>query len=68
VEFVSDESLSQISHPTHPLAAADEETSWMSEIRPKLAESGINFFVLAMIAAGLLTALVVLGAVAASLL
>jgi serine/threonine protein kinase len=66
VEFVSDE-MSQVSHPTHPLAAADEETSWMSEIRPKLAAPGLNFFVLAMIAAGLLTALVVLGAVIASL-
>lgn len=68
VEFVSDESLSQISHPTHPIAAADEETSWMSEIRPRLAENGINFFVLVMIAAGLLTAVVVLGAVISSLL
>ncbi len=68
VEFVSDESLSQISHPTHPIAASDEETGWMSEIRPKLAESGVNFFVLVMIAAGLLTAVVVLGAVLASLL
>lgn len=67
VEFVSDE-LSQVSHPTHPMAAADEETSWLSEIRPKLAENGVNFFVILMIAAGLLTALVVLGAVVASLL
>ncbi len=66
VEFVSDESLSQVSHPTHPIAASDEETHWMSEIRPKLAENGMSFFVLVMIAAGLLTALVVLGAVVAS--
>jgi serine/threonine protein kinase len=68
VEFVSDESLSQTSHPTHPMAAADEETSWMSEIRPKLASSGLSFFVIVMIAVGLLTAFVVLGAVAASLI
>lgn len=68
VEFVSDEGLSQVSHPTHPIAAADEETSWMSEIRPKLAESGMNMFVLLMIAAGLVTAVVVLSAVVASLL
>jgi serine/threonine protein kinase len=68
VEFVSDESLSQVSHPTHPMAAADEETSWMSEIRPRLNESGMNMFVLMMIAAGLVTAVVVLGAVIASLI
>jgi hypothetical protein len=67
-DFGPDESLSQVSHPTHPMASAEEETLWLSEIRPRVSESGFSAAVVVMISLGILTAAVVLGAVISGML
>jgi hypothetical protein len=48
------------------MASAEEETLWLSEVRPKLSESGFSLAVVVMIVMGVLTAAVVLGAVISS--
>jgi serine/threonine protein kinase len=66
-DFGPDESLSEVSHPTHPMASAEEETLWLHEISPKLSEAGFSLAVMMMIVVGLITAAVVLTAVATSM-
>jgi serine/threonine protein kinase len=66
-DFGPDESLSEVSHPTHPMASAEEETLWLHEITPKLSEAGFSLAVMMMIVVGLLTAAVVLTAVIAGM-
>jgi serine/threonine protein kinase len=63
VEEVEEEGTNQSSQTTHPMASAEQETSWSFDLRPRLTESGLSLGVIIMVAMGLLTAVVVLTAV-----
>lgn len=66
LEFADDESPSQMSQTTDPAATGEEDTLWMSQIRPRLVESGFSLSMLALIAIGLGTVIAVLWAVVGS--
>jgi serine/threonine protein kinase len=63
-----EESPSQVSQITHPMGSGEEETLWLSELGPRLQDSGFSTGVLVIVLAGLLTAATVLGAMIMRLL